>query len=124
MGSTTKSSGARLYCVSLEFRSRILEESSELTACRIQRAFENPGYMHMCLMLSACQWAWVTGSMDTVRIPFLYHKASTYQFAREQLCKAETAQSGDTMLAIAALALTEVPSLYVRRRCGTRLMME
>lgn len=64
--------------------------------------------MHMCLMLSACQWAWVTGSMDTVRIPFLYHKASTYQFAREQLCRAETAQNGDTMLAIAALALTEV----------------
>jgi hypothetical protein len=64
--------------------------------------------MHMCLMLSACQWAWVTGSMDEVRIPFLYHKAATYQFAREQLQKPDTAQSGDTMLAISALALTEV----------------
>lgn len=59
-------------------------------------------------MLSATQWAWVTGSMDEVRIPFLYHKAATYQFAREQLQSPEMAQSGDTMLAIAALALTEV----------------
>lgn len=59
-------------------------------------------------MLSACQWAWVTGSMDEVRGPFLYHKAATYQFAREQLQSPETAQSGDTMLAISALALTEV----------------
>ncbi|KAI6772658.1 hypothetical protein HG530_003616 [Fusarium avenaceum] len=74
---------------------------------RIQKSFENPGYMHMCLMLSACQWAWVTGSMDEVRIPFLYHKAATYQFAREQLQSPGLAQSGDTMLAISALALTE-----------------
>lgn len=64
--------------------------------------------MHMCLMLSACQWAWVTGSIDTVRIPYLYHKSATYQFAREQLLDPEKAQSGDTMLAISALALTEV----------------
>ncbi|KAJ4010487.1 hypothetical protein NW766_008358 [Fusarium irregulare] len=45
--------------------------------------------------------------MDEVRIPFLYHKAATYQFAREQLQSPELAQSGDTMLAISALALTE-----------------
>lgn len=64
--------------------------------------------MHMCLMLSACQWAWVSGSMDHVRIPFMYHKSATYQFAREQLRATETAQSGDTMLAISALALAEV----------------
>lgn len=63
--------------------------------------------MHMCLMLSACQWAWVTGSMNAVRIPFLYHKAATYQFARGQLTSPQTAQGGDTMLAISALALTE-----------------
>lgn len=63
--------------------------------------------MHMCLMLSACQWAWVRGSMDEVRVPFLHHKSATYQFAREQLLSWETAQSGDTMLAISALALTE-----------------
>ncbi|KAH6998788.1 hypothetical protein BKA56DRAFT_627019 [Ilyonectria sp. MPI-CAGE-AT-0026] len=79
----------------------------ELQSSAIQKSFENPGYMHMCLMLSACQWAWVTGSMDEVRIPFLYHKAATYQFAREQLQSPEAAQSGDTMLAISALALTE-----------------
>lgn len=66
--------------------------------------------MHMCLMLSACQWAWVTGSMESVRIPYLFHKANTYQFAREQLQDPEKAQGGDTMLAIAALALTEVRS--------------
>jgi hypothetical protein len=64
--------------------------------------------MHVCLMLAACQWAWVTGSMDGVSIPFLSHKAATYQFARAQLQNAETAQSGDTMLAISALALAEV----------------
>ena len=64
--------------------------------------------MHMCLMLSACQWAWVTGSMDAVKIPFLYHKAATYKFAREQIQDPKTAQSGDAMLAISALALTEV----------------
>jgi hypothetical protein len=46
--------------------------------------------------------------MDEVRIPFLYHKAATYQFAREQLQSPGLAQSGDTMLAISALALTEV----------------
>ncbi|KAH7162361.1 hypothetical protein B0J13DRAFT_517628 [Dactylonectria estremocensis] len=79
----------------------------EYQSSAIQKSFENPGYMHMCLMLSACQWAWVTGSMDEVRIPFLYHKAATYQFAREQLQSPEAAQSGDTMLAISALALTE-----------------
>ncbi|KAH7328595.1 hypothetical protein B0I35DRAFT_22233 [Stachybotrys elegans] len=78
-----------------------------LESTAIQRAFENPGYMHMCLMLSACQWAWVTGSMDAVRIPFLHHKAATYQFVRQQLQSHETAQGGDTMLAISALALTE-----------------
>ncbi|KAF4457449.1 hypothetical protein F53441_499 [Fusarium austroafricanum] len=59
------------------------------------------------LLRHSCQWAWVTGSMDEVRIPFLYHKAATYQFAREQLQSPELAQSGDTMLAISALALTE-----------------
>lgn len=74
----------------------------------IHKAFENPGYMHMCLMLSACQWGWVTGSMESVRIPFLHHKTATYQFAREQLQNPETAQNGDAMLAISALALTEV----------------
>lgn len=67
-------------------------------------------------MLSACQWAWVTGSMDEVRIPFLYHKAATYQFAREQLQSAELAQSGDTMLAISALALTEVWISFLKVR--------
>jgi hypothetical protein len=46
--------------------------------------------------------------MDEVRIPFLYHKTATYQFAIQQLQKFETAQSGDTMLAISALALAEV----------------
>ncbi|KFH49005.1 Sterol regulatory element-binding protein-like protein [Hapsidospora chrysogenum ATCC 11550] len=81
--------------------------SRELESSVIHRAFENPGYMHMCLMLSACQWAWVHGSMDEVRVPFLYHKSATYQFAREQLLRPETAQSGDTMLAISALALAE-----------------
>lgn len=64
--------------------------------------------MHMCLMLSACQYAWVRGSMDEVRIPFLYHKSATYQFAREHLLGSGTAQGGTTMLAISALALAEV----------------
>lgn len=45
--------------------------------------------------------------MDAVRVPFLYHKAATYEFAREQLQRPETAQNGNTMLAISALALTE-----------------
>jgi hypothetical protein len=49
--------------------------------------------------------------MDGVRIPFLYHKAATYQFVREQLQDTITAQSGDTMLAISALALAEVGQL-------------
>lgn len=74
--------------------------------------------MHMCLMLSACQWAWVTGSMDAVRIPFLYHKAATYQFAKEQLQNPLKAQNGDTMLAIAALALTEVGNTRARAPLG------
>jgi hypothetical protein len=64
--------------------------------------------MHMCLMLSACQWAWVKGSMDEVRVSFLYHKAITYEFAREQLLNSSTAQTGEAMLAISALALAEV----------------
>ncbi|KAF4999454.1 hypothetical protein FGRMN_2476 [Fusarium graminum] len=93
----------RLYGLGLEARS----PRAGIFGVRIQKSFENPGYMHMCLMLSACQWAWVTGSMDEVRIPFLYHKAATYQFAREQLQSPGLAQSGDTMLAISALALTE-----------------
>lgn len=75
--------------------------------------------MHMCLMLSACQWAWVTGSMDEVRVPFLYHKAATYQFAREQLQSPDTAQSGDTMLAISALALTEVSNPHQSSRASS-----
>ncbi|KAI9166659.1 hypothetical protein HJFPF1_02773 [Paramyrothecium foliicola] len=79
----------------------------EVESSLIHRGFENSGYMHMCLMLAACQWAWVTGSMDGVSIPFLYHKAATYQFVREQLQNVETAQSGGAMLAISALALTE-----------------
>lgn len=45
--------------------------------------------------------------MDDVRVPFMYHKSATYEFAREQLLSWETAQSGDTMLAISALALAE-----------------
>jgi hypothetical protein len=79
-----------------------------LTPYRIHKGFQNSGYMHMCLTLASCQWAWVTGSMDGVRIPFLYHKAATYQFVREKLQDAGTAQGGDTMLAISALALAEV----------------
>jgi hypothetical protein len=59
-------------------------------------------------MLSACQWAWVKGSMDEVRVPFLYHKSITYQFAREQLSNPDTALTGETMMAISTLALAEV----------------
>lgn len=62
----------------------------------------------MSLMLSACQWAWITGSMDQVRVSFLYHKAAMYQFAREQLQSPEFANNGDAMLTISALALAEV----------------
>jgi hypothetical protein len=79
----------------------------DLDSSLLHKAIERDEYMHMCLMLSACQWAWTTGSMDSVRVPFLYHKAATYQFAREQLLNHETAQSGGTMLAISALALAE-----------------
>ena len=81
-----------------------------LITSRIHKAFENSGYMHMCLMLAACQWAWATGSMNTVQIPFLHHKTATYQFAIQQLQNARTAENGDTMLAISALALAEVCS--------------
>jgi len=81
--------------------------SRELESSVIHKAFENEGYMHMCLMLSACQWAWVKGSMDEVRVPFLYHKSVTYQLARERLSNSDTAHTGETMLAISALALAE-----------------
>lgn len=93
-------------------------------AHRIHRAFENQGYMHMCLMLSACQWAWVTGSMNSVRIPFLYHKAATYQFARGQLTSPQTAQGGDTMLAISALALTEASRLRAKLKQEKHMLMQ
>ncbi|CAH0049104.1 unnamed protein product [Clonostachys solani] len=73
----------------------------------ISKAFENPGYMHMCLVLAACQWAWVRGSLDEVTLPFLHHKSATYRFVREQLLSADTARTRETNLAISTLALTE-----------------
>ena len=58
--------------------------------------------------------------MDEVRIPFLYHKSATYHFAREQLKTPKTAQNGDTMLAISALALAEVGSCHLMAWFGGR----
>jgi hypothetical protein len=66
--------------------------------------------MNVCLMLSACQWAWVTGSMDSVRVPFLHHKAATYGFVRQQLSYADPERNDKVVLAISALALSEVGS--------------
>lgn len=61
--------------------------------------------MHVAVMLSACQWGWITGSMDAVSLAFQYHKTATYQFARRQL---EAGERQTSMLTIAGLALAEV----------------
>ncbi|CVL09368.1 uncharacterized protein FMAN_15522 [Fusarium mangiferae] len=73
----------------------------------IQRFHGNLGYMHICVMLSACAWAWSTGSMDEVRLPFLYHKTASYQFARQQILIPEATGRQNVVLAISALALVE-----------------
>ncbi|TDZ29885.1 hypothetical protein C8035_v003729 [Colletotrichum spinosum] len=59
------------------------------------------------LFVAACQWAWVTGSLEHVKVPFLYHKAAAYEFAQEQLADSETSVSDTAIFAIATLALTE-----------------
>ncbi|TEA10553.1 hypothetical protein C8034_v009358 [Colletotrichum sidae] len=59
------------------------------------------------LFVAACQWAWVTGSLEHVKVPFLYHKAAAYEFAKEQLADSETSVSDTAIFAIATLALTE-----------------
>jgi hypothetical protein len=58
--------------------------------------------------MAACQWAWVTGSMEAVKVPFLYHKAATYHFAKECLSDPQTAGDDNTLFLIASLAMVEV----------------
>ncbi|KAF4931520.1 Sterol uptake control protein 2 [Colletotrichum viniferum] len=75
--------------------------------CSVQRTLLHPGLLHGCLVVAACQWAWVTGSLEHVKVPFLYHKAAAYEFAKKQLSESETDVSDTAVFAIATLALTE-----------------
>ncbi|KAF9877335.1 hypothetical protein CkaCkLH20_05035 [Colletotrichum karsti] len=75
--------------------------------CSLQRTVLHPGLLHGCLVVAACQWAWVTGSLEHVKVPFLYHKAAAYEFAKKQLSEAENPVSDTAVFAIATLALTE-----------------
>ncbi|GKT73510.1 hypothetical protein ColTof4_05933 [Colletotrichum tofieldiae] len=68
----------------------------------------HPGLLHGCLVVAACQWAWVTGSLEHVKVPFLYHKAAAYEFAKQQLSESVETVSDTAVFAIATLALTEV----------------
>ncbi|RNJ55641.1 hypothetical protein D7B24_008350 [Verticillium nonalfalfae] len=63
--------------------------------------------LHGSLVVAACQWAWVTGSLDHVMVPFLHHKAAAYEFARQQVLDPEQAFTETTVFAIATLALAE-----------------
>jgi hypothetical protein len=58
--------------------------------------------------VAACQWAWVTGSLDHVKVPFLHHKAAAYEFVRRQVLDESQALTETTTFAIATLALAEV----------------
>lgn len=91
-------------------RGRCLDRGLILSAS-MERALTHPGLLHGSLVVAACQWAWVTGSLDDVKIPFLHHKAAAYQFARQQILDPETAFTDTTVFAIAALALVEVRRL-------------
>ncbi|KAL2752613.1 hypothetical protein ACRALDRAFT_1058468 [Sodiomyces alcalophilus JCM 7366] len=73
----------------------------------LHQSFTHPGLLHGSLVVAACQWAWVTGSLEYVKVPFLHHKAAAYQFARQQINDPETAFTDTTVFAIAALALVE-----------------
>ncbi|KAK1731399.1 uncharacterized protein BDZ83DRAFT_565115 [Colletotrichum acutatum] len=73
----------------------------------VQRTLLHPGLLHGCLVVAACQWAWVTGSLEHVKVPFLYHKAAAYEFAKHQLSESEETVSDTAIFAIASLALTE-----------------
>ncbi|CRK13701.1 hypothetical protein BN1723_001961 [Verticillium longisporum] len=75
--------------------------------CTVQRTFLHPGLLHGSLVVAACQWAWVTGSLDHVMVPFLHHKAAAYEFARQQVLDPEQAFTETTVFAIATLALAE-----------------
>ncbi|KAK2011119.1 hypothetical protein LZ32DRAFT_629757 [Colletotrichum eremochloae] len=72
------------------------------------RTLLHPGLLHGCLVVAACQWAWVTGSLEHVKVPFLYHKTAAYEFAKQQLSESAESVSDTTVFAIATLALTEV----------------
>ncbi|KAK1971864.1 hypothetical protein LY78DRAFT_30177 [Colletotrichum sublineola] len=76
--------------------------------CSVQRTLMHPGLLHGCLVVAACQWAWVTGSLEHVKVPFLYHKTAAYEFAKQQLSESAESVSDTTVFAIATLALTEV----------------
>lgn len=87
-----------------------------LTSTSVQRTLLHPGLLHGCLVVAACQWAWVTGSLEHVKVPFLYHKAAAYEFAKKQLSESENDVSDTAVFAIATLALTEVgkrPYFYI-----------
>ncbi|KAK0372931.1 hypothetical protein CLIM01_09723 [Colletotrichum limetticola] len=75
--------------------------------CSVQRTLLHPGLLHGCLVVAACQWAWVTGSLEHVKVPFLYHKTAAYEFAKQQLSESEETVSDTAIFAIASLALTE-----------------
>ncbi|OHE96046.1 hypothetical protein CORC01_08583 [Colletotrichum orchidophilum] len=75
--------------------------------CSVQRTLLHPGLLHGCLVVAACQWAWVTGSLEHVKVPFLYHKAAAYEFAKHQLSESDDTVSDTAIFAIASLALTE-----------------
>ncbi|OLN81479.1 hypothetical protein CCHL11_09054 [Colletotrichum chlorophyti] len=78
-----------------------------LTQESVQRTLLHPGLLHGCLVVAACQWAWVTGSLEHVKVPFLYHKTAAYEFAKQQLSESGNDVSDTAIFAIATLALTE-----------------
>ncbi|KAH6687467.1 hypothetical protein F5X68DRAFT_275937 [Plectosphaerella plurivora] len=73
----------------------------------VRKTSSHPGLLHGSLVVAACQWAWVTGSLDHVKVPFLHHKAAAYEFVRQQVLDETQVLSETTTFAIATLALAE-----------------
>lgn len=74
----------------------------------VHKALLHPGFLHGGLPLTALQWAWTTGDLETIRVPYLYHKPEAIRYVNEALEHPEGALTEGTIAAVSSLALADV----------------
>ncbi|KAI0013880.1 hypothetical protein F4779DRAFT_624996 [Xylariaceae sp. FL0662B] len=73
----------------------------------VHKALTHPGFLHAALLMTTLHWAWSTGDVEQLRVPYLYRKLQAIRFVTEQLQNPDTARNDGTIAAISTLALVE-----------------